>query len=119
MKQAGAQLIFTCIDRQRVGDPRQGDGEAARERGADAAERLRRSVHQGQNAQYLEGDFVAPQFVAFEYKPQLPEIQLFDEVDATRTSSTVTELSTEGWIAGERVRDRAQARRARTSPSRS
>ena len=81
MKENGRAVHLHLHRRQRVGDPRQGAREAARERGAAAPERLRRRSSCGENAQYLEGAFVSPQFQAFEYEPQLAEAEALPGVD--------------------------------------
>jgi branched-chain amino acid transport system substrate-binding protein len=50
-----------------------------------------------QNAQYLEGDFVAPQFVALEYQPQIPVVKAFVDWMA-RIHKPMSELAGYGWI---------------------
>ena len=120
MKQTGAQLVFTCIDRQRVGDPRQGDGEAAHERGAAAAQRATTRSSSRDNAQYLEGALRRRRSSwRFEYQPQLPETQLLHEVDASRSDLDGHRAEHRGLDRRQRVRHRLEARRARTSRSRS
>ncbi len=50
------------------------------------------------NAQYFEGSFVAPQFVAFEKTPQIDEQKLFLEW-IKKTGKPPYELTVSGWIA--------------------
>ena len=51
-----------------------------------------------ENAQYLEGDYVEPQFVAFEKDVKIPEMDLYQKW-AAKSGKTVRELTAEGWIA--------------------
>ncbi|MGO9877272.1 MAG: ABC transporter substrate-binding protein [Acidimicrobiia bacterium] len=99
LKAAGAQLIDTCIDEEEsviLGK------ELVKEH-VNAVQSLPDAYDQqfiAENAQYLEGDFDDPQFVPFEYQPQLPEIQLFMKW-MKNDGLEVNELSTEGWIAAD------------------
>jgi ABC-type branched-subunit amino acid transport system substrate-binding protein len=97
IKDRGAQLIFTCID----GNESVILGKELVKQHVNAIQQLPNAYDQkyiSENAQYLEGALVSPQFQAFEYEPQLPEAKLFMEW-MQKGNLTVTELSTEGWIA--------------------
>jgi branched-chain amino acid transport system substrate-binding protein len=97
IKSAGAQLIFTCID----GNESVILGKELVKQHVNAVQQLPNAYdakYVKDNAQYLEGAFVSPQFQAFEYEPQLAEAKLFLEW-MKKGNLTVTELSTEGWIA--------------------
>jgi branched-chain amino acid transport system substrate-binding protein len=98
MKQAGAQLVLTCLDQNESVIL----GKEMLKQHMNAVQTLPNSYDQtfvAQNSQYLQGDFDDPQFVAFEYQPQLPEIQLLMKW-IKQSGFEVNELSTEGWIAG-------------------
>jgi hypothetical protein len=97
IKQGGAQLVFTCID----GNESVILGKELVKQHVNAVQQLPNAYdakYVKDNAQYLEGAFVSPQFQAFEFQPQLAEAKLFDEW-MQKGNLTVTELSTEGWIA--------------------
>ncbi len=97
IKAGGAQLIFTCID----GNESVILGKELVKQHVNAIQQLPNAYDQKyitENGQYLEGALVSPQFQAFEYSPQLPEAQLLQQW-MQKGHYTVTELSTEGWIA--------------------
>jgi branched-chain amino acid transport system substrate-binding protein len=97
MKSAGAQLILTCIDQNESVIL----GKEMVKQHFNAVQSLPNAYDQqfvAENSQYLQGDFDDPQFVPFEYQPQLPEIQLMMKWMAS-SHLEVNELSTEGWIA--------------------
>jgi hypothetical protein len=97
LKAAGAQMIFTCID----GNESVILGKELVKQHVNAVQQLPNAYDQKfikENAQYLEGAFISPQFQAFEYSPQLPEAKLFEQW-MNKDKLTITELSTEGWIA--------------------
>ncbi len=97
MKAAGVQFVMTCIDQK----------EAL----VLAKEMAKQQMHAVQelpqgydaqfisdNAQYLEGAFLSPQFVPFEEQPLLPEQQLFQQW-TQKLGKQVHELTIDGWIA--------------------
>ena len=115
IKEKGAQLIFTCID----GNESVILGKELVKQHVNAVQQLPNAYDQKyikENAQYLEGAFVAPQFQAFEYEPQLAEAKLFQEW-MQKGNLTVTELSTEGWIAANMFVHRPEARRPQLHPA--
>ena len=110
MKQKGVQLIFTCIDQNETLIL----GKELVKQHLDAVQSLPNAYDANfvkQNAQYLEGDFVAPQFVALEYQPQIPVVKLFVDWMA-RIHKPMSELAGYGWIDALADGDRAEARRA-------
>ena len=111
MKQTGAQLIFTCIDQNESVIL----GKEMVKQHLNAVQQLPNAYDadvREDNAQYLQGDFVARSSWPSSTSRSCPRSKLLDEVDASRASLEVNELSTEGWIAGNDVRDRTEARRA-------
>jgi ABC-type branched-subunit amino acid transport system substrate-binding protein len=99
LKSAGATLIFTCID----GNESVVLGKELVKQHVNAVQQLPNAYDQKyvhDNAQYLEGAYVGVQFVPFEYKPLLPEEQLYMQW-MQKSNLKVTELGTEGWIAAD------------------
>jgi len=97
IKEKGAGLIFTCIDAKESLIL----GKELVKQHVNAVQQLPNGYDQKfvrDNAQYLEGAYVSPQFQAFEYEPQLAEAKLFKEW-MQKGNFEVNELSTEGWIA--------------------
>ena len=97
MKQKGVQLIFTCIDQNETLIL----GKELVKQHLNAVQNLPNAYDPKfvkQNAQYLEGDFVAPQFVAFEYQPQLPVDAGVRRLDAAGSHKPISELAGYGWI---------------------
>jgi ABC-type branched-subunit amino acid transport system substrate-binding protein len=97
IKAKGAQLVLTCID----GKESLILGKELVKQHVNAVQALPNGYDQKfvqENAQYLEGAFVSPQFVPFEYQPQLKEIQKF-QTWMNKAGLEINELSTAGWIA--------------------
>jgi ABC-type branched-subunit amino acid transport system substrate-binding protein len=96
MKQKGVQLIFTCLDQNETLIL----GKELAKQKLNAVQSLP-NAYDAQfvkdNAQYLEGDFVAPQFVALEYQPQIPIVKLFVNWMA-KEHKTMSEIAGYGWI---------------------
>ncbi|HTD49977.1 MAG TPA: ABC transporter substrate-binding protein [Acidimicrobiia bacterium] len=96
MKQKGVQLIFTCIDQNETLIL----GKELVKQNLNAVQSLPNAYDATfvrDNAQYLEGDFVAPQFVALEYQPQIPIVKLFVQWMA-QSGKSMSELAGYGWI---------------------
>jgi ABC-type branched-subunit amino acid transport system substrate-binding protein len=97
MKKAGVQYIYTCIDTSEALIL----GKELKRQGLNAVQQLPNAYDQQfvqQNAQYLEGDYIIPQFLPPEKDANLPELQLFKQW-STKSGKTVRELTYEGWIA--------------------
>ena len=97
MKKAGVQLVVTCIDTNKALLL----GKEMSRQGLNAVQNLPNAYDQQfvkENAQYLEGSYVAPQFVPFEKDVKIPEMELYQKW-AAKSGKTVRELTTEGWIA--------------------
>ena len=72
MKQKGVQLIFTCIDQAESLILAKELAKQHLERGAVRSRTRTTRSSSADNAQYLEGSFVAPQFAALEYSRSSP-----------------------------------------------
>jgi hypothetical protein len=69
--------------------------------GLDAVQSLPQGYDQDfmkANGQYFEGDYTGPRFLAFEAKPQIPEMKKFLQWMA-KINKKVGELQMHGWIA--------------------
>ena len=76
MKQKGVDFIETCMDINEVILL----GKEMQKQGLKAVQQLPNGYDNdfvANNAAVLEGSIVVPQFVAFECKPQIPEIKKF------------------------------------------
>jgi ABC-type branched-subunit amino acid transport system substrate-binding protein len=97
MKSAGVQLIFTCIDLNESLIL----GKELKAQGLNAPQQLPNAYDEEfvkQNGQYLEGDYLDPQFVPKEKDATIPEEQLFQKW-AQQSGKQIRELTYEGWIA--------------------
>jgi ABC-type branched-subunit amino acid transport system substrate-binding protein len=97
MKSDGVQLIFTCIDLNESLIL----GKELKRQGLNAPQQLPNAYDEqfvAQNGQYLEGDYLDPQFVPKEKNANIPEEQLF-QTWAAKSGKQVRELTYEGWIA--------------------
>jgi branched-chain amino acid transport system substrate-binding protein len=97
MKAKGAQMVFTCMDR----DETLTLGKEMKKQGLNAIQELPNGYDPAfikANAKYYEGSYVVPQFTALEWKPQLPEIKLFEKWMAAEHKK-IYEISVIGWIA--------------------
>ena len=97
MKDAGVQLVFTAIDQHETLIVAK---EMAKQH-LDAVQfvnNLYDPKFARDNAQLLEGDFVAPQFAALENKPLLQVEQDFVEW-MDKSGKPVSELAGYGWIS--------------------
>jgi ABC-type branched-subunit amino acid transport system substrate-binding protein len=100
MKQKGVGLVLTCVDLQEAFTL----AKEMNKQGMKAVQSLPNGYNAdfvSKNASVLEGSIVAPQFLAFQVQPQIPEIQnLFTY--AQKINVPVVELTAIGWIlAGE------------------
>jgi ABC-type branched-subunit amino acid transport system substrate-binding protein len=99
MKQKGVQLITTCMDLNGV-------FTLAKEMATQNL-KVPQSLPNGYdqnfmaaNGKYFEGDYVVPQFTAFEHSPQPPSmVNFFHWMQVI--NKPVVELSMEGWIAAD------------------
>jgi branched-chain amino acid transport system substrate-binding protein len=96
MKKKNVQLVFVCVDQRETLILAK---EMAKQH-LDAVQALPNSydpqfVHD--NAQYLEGDFVAPQFAALEIEPLIPIEQEFVKWMG-KLGKPVAEIAGYGWI---------------------
>lgn len=97
MKKAGVQMVFTCTDK----DETLVLAKEMKKQGLNAIQELPNGYDQGfiaANKQYYEGSYVVPQFTALEWKPQLPEMKVFEKWMAAEHKQ-VYEISVVGWIA--------------------
>jgi ABC-type branched-subunit amino acid transport system substrate-binding protein len=97
MKSKGVQMIFTCMDR----DETLVLAKEMKKQGLNAIQELPNGYDPAfikANAQYYEGSYVIPQFTALEWKPQIPEIRLFEHWVAAE-HKPVYEITVVGWIA--------------------
>jgi ABC-type branched-subunit amino acid transport system substrate-binding protein len=97
MKAKGAQMVFTCMDR----DETLTLAKEMNKQGLHAIQELPNGYDPAfikANAKYYEGSYVVPQFTALEWKPQLPEIKLFRKWMAAQ-NKPIYEISVIGWIA--------------------
>ncbi len=95
LKAAGAQIIFTCIDQKESVIL----GKELVKQHSTAVQSLPNSYDQNfvsANAQYLEGDFVAPQFASYQYGP-IPEEQTM-MTWLQKDNLPLNELSATGWL---------------------
>jgi ABC-type branched-subunit amino acid transport system substrate-binding protein len=97
MKREGVQLVFTAIDRAETLIVAK---EMAKQHlnAVQYVNNLYDSTFIHDNAQYLEGDFVAPQFAALENTPQPPVEQQFVEWMG-KSGKAVSEIPAYGWIS--------------------
>jgi ABC-type branched-subunit amino acid transport system substrate-binding protein len=99
MKKAGVQFITTCMDINGV-------FTLAKEmatQGLHAVQQLPQGYDQrfmAANGKFFEGDYIIPQFTAFEHTPQPPLMQKYFQWMNTIHKST-SELSMQGWIAAD------------------
>lgn len=96
MKKKGVEIVFTCIDQRESLILAK---EMAKQH-LDAVQTIRNSYDTefiADNAQYLEGSFVSPQFAALENEPQLPVQQQFAEWMG-KSGKRVSEYPAYGWI---------------------
>ena len=97
MKAKGVQMVFTCMDR----DETLVLAKEMKKQGLNAIQELPNGYDPAfikANAQYYEGSYVVPQFTALEWKPQLPEIKLFEKWMAAE-NKPIYEITVIGWIA--------------------
>lgn len=97
MKAKGAQMVFTCMDR----DETLTLAKEMKKQKLNAIQELPNGYDAAfikANAKYYEGSYVVPQFTALEWKPQLPEIKLFRKWMAAQ-NKPIYEISVIGWIA--------------------
>jgi ABC-type branched-subunit amino acid transport system substrate-binding protein len=97
MKANGVQMVFTCMDR----DETLVLAKEMKKQGLNAIQELPNGYDPAfikTNAQYYEGSYVIPQFTALEWKPQIPEIKLFEKWVAAE-HKPVYEITAVGWIA--------------------
>jgi hypothetical protein len=97
MKQKGVELVSICMDNKEALVL----AKEIKRQGLNAVMSLPNSYdHQtiADNAEFLEGSFVAAQFVPFEKEPQLPEHALIKEW-TDKLGKRMRELTIEGWIA--------------------
>jgi len=98
MRDAGVQLVTTCMDANAVFTLAQ----EMDKQGLDAVQHLPNGydhAFMAANGDLFEGDYVIPQFTAFEHEPQPPAMQLFFEW-MEKAGKEPVELSMHGWIAG-------------------
>jgi branched-chain amino acid transport system substrate-binding protein len=97
MKAKGAQMVFTCMDR----DETLTLAKEMKKQKLNAVQELPNGYDAAfikANAKYYEGSYVIPQFTAFEWQPQLPEIKLFEKWMKAQ-NKRIYEISVHGWIA--------------------
>jgi ABC-type branched-subunit amino acid transport system substrate-binding protein len=97
MKSKGAQMVFTCMDR----DETLVLAKEMKKQKLNAIQQLPNGYDPAfikANAQYYEGSIVVPQFTALEWQPQLPEIKLFEKWMKAQ-DKPIYEISVIGWIA--------------------
>jgi ABC-type branched-subunit amino acid transport system substrate-binding protein len=97
MKDRGVELVLICMD----GKEALVLAKEMKRQGLNAVLSLPNAYdHQyiAENAEFLEGSLVAPQFVPFEKEPPLPEHQLIREW-VGKLRKPVVELTVEGWVA--------------------
>ena len=108
MKAKGVQMVFTCMDR----DETLVLAKEMKKQKLNAIQELPNGYDAAfikANAQYYEGSYVVPQFTALEWKPQMPEIKLFEKWIAGREQADLRDH-------GDRL-DRGVPVRARVSSS--
>jgi hypothetical protein len=97
MKAKGVQMVFTCMDR----DETLVLAKEMKKQGLNAIQELPNGYDAGfikANAKYYEGSYVIPQFTALEWKPQIPELKLFEKWVAAE-HKPIYEITVIGWIA--------------------
>ena len=97
MKANGVQMVFTCMD----SDETLVLAKEMKKQGLNAIQELPNGYDRNfvkANAAYYEGSYVIPQFTALEWKPQLPEIKLFEKWVAAE-HKPLYEITVIGWIA--------------------
>lgn len=97
MKDAAVDMIVTCMDLNGVFTL----AKEMDKQGLDAVQHLPNGYDQEfmkANGEFFEGDYVSPQFTAFEHDPKIPEIDDFFSW-MEETGKTPVELSAVGWIA--------------------
>jgi ABC-type branched-subunit amino acid transport system substrate-binding protein len=95
MKKAGVEAVFICMDAKEAVVL----GKEIKRQNLNAVMSLPNSYDQeyiADNADVLEGSFVAPQFVPFEKEPQIEEQKLLTEW-VGKSGKTMRELTVEGW----------------------
>jgi len=96
MKSKGVQFVSTCMD----GNTTLTLAKEMKKQGLDAPLILPNAYDQAfvaKNAEFLNGSYVAPQFVPFESRPKLPAMQDYDTWMA-KGKYKPSELSMIGWI---------------------
>jgi branched-chain amino acid transport system substrate-binding protein len=97
MKNKGVQMVFTCMD----ADETLVLAKEMKRQGLNAIQELPNGYDRNfikANAQYYEGSYVIPQFLALEWKPQIPEIKTFEKWIKAENKPTY-EITVIGWIA--------------------
>jgi ABC-type branched-subunit amino acid transport system substrate-binding protein len=97
MKSKGVQMVLTCMDR----DETLVLAKEMKKQGLNAIQELPEGYDPAfikANASYYEGSYVIPQYTALEWKPQLPEIQLFEKW-LKAENRPLYEITVVGWIA--------------------
>jgi branched-chain amino acid transport system substrate-binding protein len=97
MKNKGVQMVFTCMD----ADETLVLAKEMKRQGLNAIQELPNGYDRNfikANAQYYEGSYVIPQFLALEWKPQIPEIKTFEKWVAAE-HKPIYEITVIGWIA--------------------
>lgn len=97
MKQAGVDFVTTCMDQNAVLTLAQ----EMDKQGLDVVQHMPQGYdasYVSENAEVLEGNYIVPQFTAFEHEPQPETMQQFLEwID--KTGAEPVELAMQGWIA--------------------
>jgi len=99
MKQKGVQLVLTCMDLNGVFTL----AKEMKTQNLKAVQELPNGYDQAfmkANGSYFEGSYVAPQFTAFEHRPQPETMKLFLKW-VKQTNKKVSELTMQGWIAAD------------------
>jgi len=97
MKKLGVGFVMTCMDQNGVFTL----AKEMKKQNLDAVQSLPQGYDQAfisANKAYFEGDYVAPRFLAFEQRPQPPEMKKYFEWIGKANKKPV-ELSMHGWIA--------------------
>lgn len=97
MKSAGVDFVTTCMDQNAVLTLAQ----EMRKQGLDVVEHMPQGYdasYVADNADVLEGNYVVPQFTAFEHEPQPETMQQFLEW-MNEIGAEPVELAMQGWIA--------------------
>jgi len=96
MKEKKVQLVFTSVDQQETLILAK-EMQKQHFEGVQYVNNLYNPQFVHDNAQYLEGDFVAPQFAAFENKPQ-PKVEQDFMKWMGKLGKPVSEVPAYGWI---------------------